>query len=139
MPKIDLEFLNIIDHWINIEKNTIRVTKELLEKSQGKLINTMIGCIRDDSKKHQELLELIKKEINGESVVDDFEKESLTRFITAHTKVEENAVEIAEDALKKSKNPVINLILEYILQDEKKHDLLMFELAKLDLSEKPKY
>ena len=66
-------------------------------------------------------------------------KNALTLFITAHTNVEENTVEIAEDAFKKSKNPVVRLILDYILPDKKKHDVLMVALSNLDLNQKPKY
>jgi hypothetical protein len=44
--------------------------------------------------------------------------------------LEENAVEVAENALDKVTNPISRLIISYILQDEKKHDFLMDALEK---------
>ncbi len=133
------ELSQLIRSWITIEDKIIKTTNEKLEGARDSLLKTFIECIRDDSQKHRELLHLAINDIEGKDLLTDEDKSILEDFINHHAHIEQRVVEIAEASLKLSSSPTVRLILDYLLIDEKKHDHLMFELAKLDQLKGPKY
>jgi rubrerythrin len=125
------ELIALLEIWINVEKNAMEATTHILSKIDDKLLRALIGDIRGDSRKHKELLELVMAvETKGTQLMQDQADELLASFISTHALLEENAVEVAENAIDKVSNPISRLIINYILQDEKKHDFLMDALKK---------
>ena len=55
----------------------------------------------------------------------------LGQFIEKHTQIEKDAVEIAAMTLEKVRTPIAKFLLEYLYEDEKKHDFIMDNLEKL--------
>jgi hypothetical protein len=133
------QLTKLIRSWIRIEENIIEATNEKLDGLKDSLLKTFIECIRDDSKRHRELLNLAINDIGGKDLLTEEDKGVLEDFINQHVHIEQEAVEIAEASLKLTSSPAVRLILDYLLLDEKKHDHLMFELAKLDQLKRPKY
>ena len=120
------ELTALLEVWINIEKSTIEATSSVLPKVDDRLLRSLIGDIRGDSRKHKELLEMVLALEKNETTFMQGQDETIIRsFIKTHAILEENAVEMAEDMVNKVTNPVSKLVLSYILQDEKKHDFLM--------------
>ena len=123
--------ITILELWQNIEQSTIQATGVLLNKVEDRVLKAFIGDIRGDSRKHKELLDLVLRiEKNDEAFLDNDAKTVLEEFILIHGKLEEHAVEIAEVAKEKATHPLSRLILDYILQDEKKHDHLIDSLRE---------
>lgn len=125
------ELIALLEIWINVEKNAMKATSDILSKVDDKLLRALIGDIRGDSRKHKELLELVMAvETKGTQLMQGQADDLLASFISTHALLEENAVEVAENAIDKVSNPISKLIINYILQDEKKHDFLMDALEK---------
>jgi rubrerythrin len=125
------ELIALLEIWINIEKVSMEATSDTLSKVDDKLLKALIGDIRGDSRKHKELLELVMAvETKEAKLMQGQADKILESFISTHALLEENAVEVAENALDKVTNPISRLIISYILQDEKKHDFLMDALEK---------
>ena len=125
------ELIALLEIWINVEKNAMEATTHILSKIDDKLLRALIGDIRGDSRKHKELLELVMAvETKEAKLMQGQADKILESFISTHALLEENAVEVAENAFDKVTNPISRLIISYILQDEKKHDFLMDALEK---------
>ena len=125
------EFRNLIKKWIAIEDGTIEFSGRLLEKSKNPIISCVIDTIRRDSQKHREVLELIVESLEGTTLFTHEDLSIVTEFIDKHAKVEQEAVDIAALVLGKVRTPFVKFLLEYLHEDEKKHDLIMDNLTKL--------
>lgn len=109
----------------------IQGTASLINKVEDPLLKALIGDVRGDSRKHKELLELVQKIENDEAVfLKGKALQVLESFIVMHSTIEENVVEVAKESIEYAKHPVSKLILEYILQDEEKHDYLLNRLEE---------
>ncbi len=125
------EFRNLIKKWIAIEKATISLSDRLLEKTENPFISCIIDTINRDSRKHQEVLELIAESLEGTVTFTHEDMSVLTEFVEKHAKIEQDAVDIAALTLEKVRTPFAKFLLEYLHEDEKKHDLIMNNLTKL--------
>ncbi len=101
----------------------------------GKVENPILTCVIDtikrDSEKHQEILELVLEGMEGTVTLTPDDMIILSTFIEKHTQIEKDAVSIAEQTLKKVRTPIARFLLEYLNEDEKKHDLIMDHLDRL--------
>ncbi len=125
------EFHKLIKKWISIEKATITLSGRLLEKSENPILSCIIDAIRRDSEKHQEVLKLITESLEGTTYFTHEDMSVLTEFIEKHATIEQDAVNIAAQTLDKVRTPFAKFLLEYLYEDEKKHDLIMDNLTKL--------
>ncbi len=125
------EFYKLIKKWIAIEKATITLSGRLLEKTENPIISCLIDTIKRDSQKHQEVLELIIETLEGTTVFTHEDMSVLTEFIEKHASIEQEAVDIAGQTLEKVRTPFARFLLEYLYEDEKKHDFIMDNLTKL--------
>jgi hypothetical protein len=74
-----------------------------------------------DSMKHKELLKVVQECINGTITMTPEELGTISSLIEGHSKIEKEAIDIAEKSLADSKHFVISQIIKYILEDERKH------------------
>ena len=125
------EFNTLMKKWIAIEKATITLSGRLLEKVENPIISCIIDTIKRDSQKHREVLELILECLDGTMTFTHEDMSVVTEFVHKHTGIEQEAVDIAALTLKKVRTPFVKFLLEYLYEDEKKHDLIMSNLAKL--------
>ena len=93
--------------------------------------------IRHDSLMHhrveQFLIDSVEKDavtVTREDIVEVWEK------LEAHDRAERKTIQMAEELRKKAWNPVLKLLLDYLLKEESKHDGLLMQLDafKKDLS-----
>jgi len=124
--------VNLLKRWQSIEDDSIRNTTEIIKKSNNPVINIIMEIIRQDSVIHRKMQQLmidnyIKKPID----IDIDELQDLWALITEHDEAERKTIEIATYALEQVGNPVIKMLLEYLLTDEGKHDKLLTDLEKL--------
>ena len=50
--------------------------------------------------------------------------------LEAHDELERQTIELAENLKGQSQNPVTNLLLDYLLRDEQKHDTILCQLEE---------
>ena len=125
------EFLKLLSKWIAIEKATIKMTDNLLPKVDNPIITCLIDTIKCDSQKHQQILNMVLEGMEGTITLTHDDMALLGEFIEKHTQIEQDAVEIAGQTLKKVRTPIAKFLLEYLYEDEKKHDFIMDNLSKL--------
>jgi len=124
-------FVKLVNKWIGIEDATIIMAGATLKKMENPVLRTIVDTIQRDSEKHREVLQLLLQQVEGTFVLTPDDMAALHEFIEKHEGIEKGAIELAELTLKSTTNEVAKFLLSYILEDEKKHDLLIDGLNKL--------
>lgn len=125
------DFLNLLKKWRGIERSTINMTNKMLMEVDNPILLALMDTIKRDSEKHKEILGLIIDGLEGVTVLTHEDMGKLNLFIEKHAEIEKQSVEIAEQALGRVRNALPKFLLNYLLVDEKKHDMIIDGLAEL--------
>ncbi len=128
------EFKTLIQRWITIEDNTINMADDLIKQAKNPMVQILIDLLKRDSVKHKHILEGIRLHIESTITFDQDDMKIIDSFIERHSIIEKTAVETAENAVNKTKLPIPRMLLKYLLEDERKHDLFMDELNRIKSS-----
>ncbi|MBI5191559.1 MAG: ferritin-like domain-containing protein [Nitrospirae bacterium] len=110
-----------INKWIELEDLTVGSCDAIMKKSSSPVVKAMMKAIKMDSQKHKELLGVVLECLNGTITMTPEELGTISSLLEGHSKVEKDAIDMAEKTLADSRNFVISHIIKYILEDERKH------------------
>lgn len=110
-----------INKWIELEDLTVGSCDAIMKKSSSPVVKAMMKAIKMDSQKHKELLGVVLECLNGTITMTPEELGTISSLLEGHSKVEKEAIDMAEKTLADSRNFVISHIIKYILEDERKH------------------
>ena len=117
--------------WQGIERKSIDSCADIMEKSDNPLIRQMMEIIRNDSVQHHRVQQFIIDSLTKQPVrLNHEELAQIWDEIEAHDKVERKTIEIAKQCKEECKSFVQRSLLEYLIADEEKHDLILTELDK---------
>jgi hypothetical protein len=126
------KLVDIMKKWQVIEDESIKMTTEIIKKTDNPLVHLVMEVIRQDSVMHRRVQQLI---------VDHFEKQPLTLnpdellgfwdMVEKHDVMEKKTIELANQALGETKSAFARYLISYLLTDEKKHDDLLEDMSKL--------
>jgi len=112
--------------WQEVEDAGVEHATVILEKTQNPLIRLVMEIIRQDSTMHKKV---------QQAILDSLEKESFTLqpeevaeiwdMIEAHDEREAAAIRTAEQARRDCPLVVQRQLLEYLIEDERKHERLI--------------
>ncbi len=115
--------------WQKVEDGSVEHTTAILEKTQNPLIRLVMEIIRQDSVMHKKV---------QQAILDSLEKEAFTlqpeelgeiwEMIEVHDRQEEEAIRMAEQARRNCPLVIQRQLLEYLIDDERKHERLMGHL-----------
>ena len=117
-----------INKWIEIEDLTVGSCDAVIKKSNSVVVKAMMKAIKMDSQKHKELLNVVLQCLDGTVTLTPEELGTIASLLDGHTKIEKDAIDMAENAIADSKHFVITHILKYILDDERKHFAIATDL-----------
>jgi len=110
-----------INKWMEIEELTVGSCDAIMKKSNSAVVKAMMKAIKMDSQKHKELLQVVLDCLDGTVTMTPDELATVSSLLDGHTKVEKDAIDLAEKTLADSRHFVISHIIKYILDDERKH------------------
>ena len=110
-----------IAKWIEIEDLTVGSCDAIMKKSQSVVVQAIMKAIKMDSQKHKELLKVVQQCLEGTVTMTPDELGTIASLLEGHSKIEKDAIDMAEKTLTDSKHFVITHIIKYILDDERKH------------------
>ena len=119
--------------WQKIENAAVQQTGKIMSMTENPLIRTVMEVIQRDSNMHHRVQQMIIDSLEKEVVhinVDDLA--SCWDAIEKHIEIEKKTVELATkalEALKGLKYPYQQYLIDYLLEDEKKHDHLLEALS----------
>ncbi|HET6921626.1 MAG TPA: hypothetical protein VFI16_00635 [Anaeromyxobacteraceae bacterium] len=136
MSKVD-EMVDVLRQWQGLERRAMNDTAAIMEKTSSPFIRVLMEIIRHDSLMHHRVEQFLVDSLDKDSVT--VTREDIAQVwdqIEAHDRQEKKTIQMAEDLRKKAWSPVHKLLLDYLLDEESKHDSLLQQLdgLKKDLS-----
>jgi hypothetical protein len=123
------EAVGILRNWQALEREAIETTAGIMEDTNNLLIRQIMEIIRNDSVQHHRVQQFIIDIMTREPVMmspDDM-AEVWTR-LEEHDELERQTIELAKELKDKTTDPVVAVLLEYLIVDEQKHDMLIGQL-----------
>ncbi len=121
--------------WQKVENSSVSSTGRIIEKTDNQLVRLVMEIIQRDSQFHYRVQEFIADSLEKKPVtLNPDELGDVWDLIDKHIRLEEKTVELAEEALeaiKGKKMLVVEYLINYLLEDEKKHNLVLAHLAKI--------
>lgn len=118
--------------WQKLENAAVSQTAKIMEKTEHPLIRAVAEIIQRDSHMHFRIQQLIIDSYEQAAVpvlVDQLE--AVWDTVEDHIRIERKTIEMAKaslQAIEGSKDVVQQYLLQYLLEDEKKHDRLLTDL-----------
>ena len=130
---IDIEKLVTNLHWWQaIERQSIHDVGAIMEDTASPLVRLILEIIRHDSLMHHRVQQfLIDSATTDAPVVRREDIAAVWERIEAHDRIERKTVEVAEKLSQGAWSPVQKQLLEYLLTDERKHDVLLQRLDEI--------
>jgi rubrerythrin len=125
------KLLKTMREWQGIERSAIETTTKIMEKTDNLLIRQFMEIIRNDSVQHHRVQQFIIDSLTKQPVkLNHEELAQIWDEIEAHDKVERKTIEMAKQVKEDCPFFVQRSLLEYLIADEEKHDLILQELDK---------
>lgn len=133
--EIQEQIVSNMRRWQKVENGSVASTGRIMEKTNNPLVRLVMEIIQRDSQFHYRVQEFISDTLEKKPVsLTPDELGEVWDMIERHIEIEEKTVELAEEALgaiKGKKMLVVEYLLNYLLEDEKKHNLILAHLAKI--------
>jgi hypothetical protein len=120
------KLLKTLRDWQGIERHAIETTTKIMEKTDNLLIRQIMEIIRNDSVQHHRVQQFIIDSLTKQQV--SLSHEELAQIwdeIEAHDQVERKTIEMAKECKEECQFFVQQALLEYLIVDEEKHDLIL--------------
>lgn len=128
----------IIDNmrqWQKIENASVASTGKMIEKTANPVVRMIMEIIQRDSQMHYRVQELIADSLESKTMhLNPDELNEIWDMVDHHIQIEEKTVELAEQALellKGRKMVVQEYLIQYLLQDEQKHNRVLADLETI--------
>jgi uncharacterized protein YoaH (UPF0181 family) len=127
--------------WQKIENASVASTGAVIEKTDNPVVRLVMEVIQRDSQMHYRVQELIADSLSTKAIaLSTDELADIWDLIEKHIALEAKTIEMAKDSLEATEGIkgmlVQRYLLEYLLNDEEKHNTL---LAKLEAFKKGMY
>lgn len=133
--EVQEKIVDNMHRWQKVENSSVSSTGRIIEKTDNTLVRLVMEIIQRDSQFHYRVQEFIADSLEKKPVaLNPDELGDVWDLIEKHIRLEEKTVELAEEALqaiKGKKMLVVEYLLNYLLEDEKKHNLVLAHLAKI--------
>jgi len=121
--------------WQKIEDATVATTGMIIEKTDNPVVHLIMEIIQRDSQMHYRLQEWIADSLETKTVTLAYEElDKIWSLIERHIELEKKTVAMAQqslEAIKGKKMVIQEYFLNYLAEDEKKHNNLLAHLEGL--------
>jgi hypothetical protein len=136
LKKAQQDLVTNMRTWQKIENISIANTGRVMEKTQNPIVRLVMEIIQHDSQNHYRVQEFIADTLEHKAVsLTPEEVGSVWGMIEDHINLEKKTMELAREALaliKGSKGMLVQAyLLEYLSDDEQKHDRMLERLLNI--------
>jgi len=122
-------------NWQKIENASVASTGRVIEKTDNPIVRLVMEIIQRDSQMHYRVQEMIADSLEKSIALTPDDVGDVWGMIEDHIKLEKKTLELAEmalEAIEGSKGMLVQAyLLEYLMDDEKKHNQLLDRLANV--------
>jgi hypothetical protein len=133
--EIQEQLVNSMKHWQQIEDRSVESTGSVIAKTQNPLIRLVMEIIQRDSQLHHRIQQFIVDTLESKPVaLSTDELGVVSEMIDNHLKIENEMVELVDNALGSVKNKkmlVQEYLLNFLVEDEKKHAAMLTALDNI--------
>jgi uncharacterized tellurite resistance protein B-like protein len=123
------DLVAILRKWQGIEDGSVALTAQVLAKTKNPLIRLVMEIIQQDSVMHKKVQQAILDSLEKQAFsLQPEELAEIWDMIEKHDAAEKEAIRLAEQAKASCPLVVQRQLLDYLIEDEKKHDRLMGNL-----------
>jgi hypothetical protein len=125
-----------METWKKVENASVASTGRVIEKTKNPIVRLVMEVIQRDSQMHYRVQEWIADSLTTKATtLTPEEIGEVWGMIEDHINLEKKTLQLATEALeaiKGSKGMLVQAyLLEYLLEDEKKHNVLLEKLASI--------
>ncbi len=118
--------------WQAVEDESIRMTKAIQAKTDNPLVRLVMEIIAHDSAMHRRVQQFIIDSVDATPIqLTPEELEKIWDHLAQHIAEEKKTLELADEARTSTRFFVQRYLLNYLLEDERKHDLLLERLEEI--------
>ena len=123
--------------WRKIENASVVSTGRVMEKTDNAIVRLVMEIIQRDSQMHYRVQEWISDSLSGKKAVTLSPDEigQVWGMVEDHIKIEQKTVELAKEAIDliggSKAMQVQSYLLQYLLEDEEKHNKLLERLEAI--------
>ena len=122
-------------HWQGVERKSMASTGAVIGKTTSPLIHLVMEIIQRDSQLHHHVQQFIVDSIESKPVaISPEDMREISMMIDAHLKLEEEmvgSVNAAIEQVRGKKMGIQEYLLNFLVEDEKKHANLLTSLATI--------
>lgn len=132
---VQQQIIDNMRQWQKIENASVASTGKMIEKTANPVVRMIMEIIQRDSQMHYRVQELIADSLESKTLhLSPDELNAIWDMVDHHIEIEEKTVELAEQALellKGRKMVVQEYLIQYLLQDEHKHNRVLADLETI--------
>jgi len=126
------KLVKVMRRWQTVEDESIRMTKTIQAETENPLVRLVMEIIAHDSAMHRRVQQFIVDSIEESPIqLSPEELEKIWDHIAQHIAEEKKTLELADEARTSTRFFVQRYLLNYLLEDERKHDLLLDRLEEI--------
>lgn len=126
------QFKAFLKEQVALEEKIVHIAKASVKNTKNELVRFLIEAIAIDSNKHALLLNAILARLDSKTpFIEEDKRDELGKNIKEHIAMEANAIKTYSDLIPKTEDPGTKQVLEYILEDEKRHHTLLKRIYEL--------
>jgi len=122
-------------NWQKIEDASVASTGLVIEKTENPIVRLVMEIIQRDSQMHYRVQELIAESLEKGVAITPEDIGEVWGMVEEHIQLENQTIELAQmslDSIKGAKGMLVQAyLLEYLLDDEKKHIQLLERLGNV--------
>lgn len=133
--EIQNQIVDNMRRWQKIENASVASTGRVIDKTENPIVRLVMEIIQRDSQMHYRVQELIADSLTAKTItLTPEELGDVWGMVEEHIELEKKTVEMAEEALgaiEGKKMVVQEYLLQYLLEDENKHNHVLESLATI--------
>jgi len=121
-----------LKRWQELEAESINQARAISEKTTNPLIRLVMEIIRQDSTTHARVQQVIIDSLEKEAFhLTPEELGEIWDSVEKHIAMEKETVELADKARRNMRGFLQRYLLNYLIEDEQKHDRLLAQLEDI--------
>jgi hypothetical protein len=133
--EIQEQIVSNMRRWQKIENASVASTGDVIQKTENPIVRIVMEIIQHDSQTHFHVQEMIANSLDAKAIsLTPEELANVWDMIEKHIRLEKQTVDMAREALnalKGKKMIVQEYLLQYLLEDENKHNHMLDWLATI--------
>jgi hypothetical protein len=133
--EIQEKIIDNMRRWQKIENASVSSTGKVIEKTENPIVRLVMEIIQRDSQMHYRVQDMIADSLSAKAIsLTPEELGDVWDMIEKHIELEKKTVAFAEEALgalKGKKMVVQEYLLQYLLEDENKHNHILDSLLTI--------